>query len=86
LLDQSPLSAPSAPDVSDSDATRVLPKHSEQSVHEEKTVVGDVPRELLEAEKKFSQRTLPPPAEVPEHPLARLGGTVGVTRAVFASS
>lgn len=78
LLEQLPLSAAAEPDVSDTDATRVLPKHSEQSVHEEKTVVGDVPREVLEAEKKFSQRTLPPPAEAPEQPLDKTGAATPV--------
>jgi len=41
----------------------------DMSVHEERTVIGQIPREALEFERMFAQRTQPPPAdEVPTAP------------------
>lgn len=41
----------------------------EMSVHEERTVIGQIPREALEFERMFAQRTQPPPPEeVPTAP------------------
>lgn len=36
------------------------------SVHEEQTVIGQIPREALEFERMFAQRTQPPPADEPK--------------------
>jgi predicted Zn finger-like uncharacterized protein len=44
----------------DDDATRVM-QRTDFSVHEEPTVVGQIPIEALEAERRFAQRTIPPP-------------------------
>ena len=35
----------------------------EMSVHEERTVIGQIPREALEFERMFAQRTQPPPPD-----------------------
>jgi len=35
----------------------------EMSVHEERTVIGQIPKEALEFERMFAQRTQPPPPE-----------------------
>ena len=66
------------------DATRMMPRQGDLSVHEEPTMIGHVPAAALEAERRFSQPTAPPPAmseapveparralshDVPEHPL-----------------
>ena len=41
----------------------------DMSVHEERTVIGQIPREALEFERMFAQRTQPPPPEeVPTAP------------------
>jgi len=40
------------------------------SVHEERTVIGQIPKEALEFERMFAQRTQPPPPDAPEAPPA----------------
>jgi predicted Zn finger-like uncharacterized protein len=55
-----PFEVPAAPD---DDATRVMQRPTDFSVHEEPTVIGQIPAEALEAERRFSQRTVPPPKE-----------------------
>jgi predicted Zn finger-like uncharacterized protein len=47
--------------VADDDATRVMKRPLDFSVHDEPTVVGRIPVEALEAERRFAQRTVPPP-------------------------
>lgn len=37
----------------------------DMSVHEERTVIGQIPREALEFERMFAQRTQPPPPDAP---------------------
>lgn len=53
-----PLNVPVGPE---DDATRVMRRPADYSVHEEPTVIGRIPFEALEAERRFSQRTEPPP-------------------------
>lgn len=67
-LEQQPLAGAVAPELSASGATRVIPSYDDPSVHEEKTVIGQVPRELLEAERQLAQATLPSPAAAPSAP------------------
>jgi predicted Zn finger-like uncharacterized protein len=43
------------------DATRVVSR-PDFSVHDEPTVVGQIPAAALEAERRYAQRTVPPPA------------------------
>ena len=45
------------------DATRVLPKPNDLSVHDEPTVIGEIPAAALEAERRYAQRTMPAPAQ-----------------------
>ncbi len=47
----------------DDDATQIMrrPASEDYSVHEEPTVIGQIPREALEAERRFASRTEPPP-------------------------
>lgn len=45
----------------DDDATRIMQRPLDFSVHDEPTVVGQIPLEALEAERRFSQQTVPPP-------------------------
>jgi predicted Zn finger-like uncharacterized protein len=45
------------------DATRVMRKPQDFSVHDEPTVVGRIPQEALEAERRFAQSTVPPPKD-----------------------
>jgi predicted Zn finger-like uncharacterized protein len=45
------------------DATRVMRKPQDFSVHDEPTVVGRIPQEALDAERRFAQRTVPPPKD-----------------------
>jgi len=45
----------------DDDATRIMKRPLDFSVHDEPTVVGQIPLEALEAERRFSQQTEPPP-------------------------
>ena len=40
----------------------------EMSVHEERTVIGQIPKEALEFERMFAQRTQPPPPDTPSAP------------------
>jgi hypothetical protein len=40
----------------------------EMSVHEERTVIGQIPKEALEFERMFAQRTQPPPPDAPSAP------------------
>jgi predicted Zn finger-like uncharacterized protein len=47
--------------VAEDDATRVMRRPRDFSVHDEPTVVGRIPQEALEAERRFAQRTVPPP-------------------------
>ncbi len=56
----------SAPSLPDEDVTLIArPKGKASfSVHDEPTVIGQIPREALEFERRFAQRTLPPPAEM----------------------
>jgi hypothetical protein len=46
------------------DATRVFSR-PDFSVHDEATVVGQIPAAALEAERRYAQRTAPPPAHGP---------------------
>jgi hypothetical protein len=46
------------------DATRVFSR-PDFSVHDEATVVGQIPAAALEAERRYAQRTAPPPANGP---------------------
>jgi predicted Zn finger-like uncharacterized protein len=43
------------------DATRMMPKRADLSVHEEPTVIGQIPAAALEAERRYAQPTVPPP-------------------------
>lgn len=56
--------------VADDDATRVMKRPLDFSVHDEPTVVGRIPIEALEAERRFAQRTEPPPPPEAEEPAA----------------
>ena len=47
--------------TTDDDATRIMHRPLDFSVHDEPTVVGQIPLEALEAERRFSQDTVPPP-------------------------
>lgn len=49
--------------VADDDATRVIRKLQDYSVHDEPTVIGRIPQEALDAERRFAQRTVPPPRD-----------------------
>ncbi len=40
----------------------------EMSVHDERTVIGQIPKEALEFERMFAQRTQPPPPDAPSAP------------------
>jgi hypothetical protein len=51
------------------DATRVFSR-PDFSVHDEPTVVGQIPAAALEAERRYAQRTAPPPANDPAAPAA----------------
>ncbi len=44
------------------DATRALPKRYDFSEHDEPTVIGQIPAAALEAERRYAQGTMPPPA------------------------
>jgi hypothetical protein len=48
-------------DASD-DATAVMQQPDTFSVHDEPTVIGQIPEAALEAERSFARATLPPPA------------------------
>ena len=55
---------PVAPSLPADDVTTIAPPKPSAafSVHDEPTVIGQIPREALEFERAFAQRTLPPPA------------------------
>jgi predicted Zn finger-like uncharacterized protein len=40
----------------------------DMSVHDERTVIGQIPKEALEFERMFAQRTQPPPPDAPKAP------------------
>jgi predicted Zn finger-like uncharacterized protein len=40
----------------------------DMSVHDERTVIGQIPKEALEFERMFAQRTQPPPPDAPDAP------------------
>ena len=40
----------------------------DMSVHDERTVIGQIPKEALEFERMFAQRTQPPPPDKPSVP------------------
>ena len=40
----------------------------DMSVHDERTVIGQIPKEALEFERMFAQRTQPPPPDTPSSP------------------
>jgi len=42
----------------------------DMSVHDERTVIGQIPKEALEFERMFAQRTQPPPPDEPSKPTA----------------
>jgi len=42
----------------------------DMSVHDERTVIGQIPKEALEFERMFAQRTQPPPPDEPAKPSA----------------
>lgn len=50
----------------DDDATRIMMRPSDYSVHDEPTVIGQIPQEALDAERRFSLRTEPPPRDTEE--------------------
>ena len=52
--------SPATIDASE-DATRMMPKRGDLSVHEEPTVIGQVPAAALEAERRYALPTTPPP-------------------------
>jgi hypothetical protein len=54
--------------AAEDDATRVMRKPQDFSVHDEPTVIGRIPQEALEAERRFAQRTVPPPKDDAEPP------------------
>ena len=68
-----------APSLPEEDVTLIARPKSKASfsVHDEPTVIGQIPREALEFERRFAQRTLPPPAEVApaEPPVAQAPAT-----------
>jgi predicted Zn finger-like uncharacterized protein len=43
------------------DATRLMPKRGDLSVHDEPTVIGQIPAAALEAERRYALPTVPPP-------------------------
>jgi predicted Zn finger-like uncharacterized protein len=53
--------APATVDVGE-DATRMMPRRSDLTVHEEPTVIGQIPAAALEAERRYAQPTVPPPS------------------------
>jgi predicted Zn finger-like uncharacterized protein len=57
--------APATPPPADEDATRMMPKRADFSEHDEPTVIGQIPAAALEAERRYAQRTMPPPVEAP---------------------
>ena len=60
--------SPATIDVGE-DATRMMPKRGDLSVHEEPTVIGHVPAAALEAERGYALPTVPPPElETPAEP------------------
>lgn len=64
----SPVSAPHSAlsaDMREEDQTMIARSRfgDEMSVHEERTVIGQIPREALEFERMFAQRTQPPPPD-----------------------
>jgi len=70
-----PVSAPMhsamTDDLREEDRTMIARSRfgDDMSVHEERTVIGQIPREALEFERMFAQRTQPPPPEeVPTAP------------------
>lgn len=54
--------APATRPAANEDAPRVLPKRYDFSEHDEPTVIGQIPAAALEAERRYAQRTMPPPA------------------------
>lgn len=66
---QSPLAAPVpsafSDDMREEDRTMIARSRfgDETSVHEERTVIGQIPKEALEFERMFAQRTQPPPPD-----------------------
>ncbi|HYP99624.1 MAG TPA: zinc-ribbon domain-containing protein [Polyangiaceae bacterium] len=70
----SPLSAPIHSSISEEmreeDRTMIARSRfgDDMSVHEERTVIGQIPREALEFERMFAQRTQPPPPDAPDAP------------------
>lgn len=73
------MEALSLPEAND-EVTRVGSRLTDWSVHDEPTVIGQIPAAALEAERRFAQSTIPPPEpkdepvralphDVPEGPL-----------------
>jgi len=69
-----PLHSPLPAEMREEERTMIARSRfgDEMSVHEERTVIGQIPREALEFERMFAQRTQPPPPdeknEVPTAP------------------
>jgi len=73
---QAPVSAPrhsSMPaELREEDQTMIARSRfgDHMSVHDERTVIGQIPKEALEFERMFAQRTQPPPPDAPDAPPA----------------
>src|SRR4051812_3507208 len=65
---RSPLSAPVQPVQEERTMVTRSRFGDEMSVHEERTVIGQIPAEALEFERMFAQRTQPPPPDAPSAP------------------
>lgn len=60
------IASPESSHLREDDVTLIArPKASAFSVHDEATVIGQIPAEALAVERMLSQRTLPPPAGTP---------------------
>jgi predicted Zn finger-like uncharacterized protein len=60
-----PVHSPLPPEMREEERTMIARSRfgDEMSVHEERTVIGQIPREALEFERMFAQRTQPPPPD-----------------------
>jgi predicted Zn finger-like uncharacterized protein len=71
-----PVSAPShstmSAELREEDQTMIARSRfgDDMSVHDERTVIGQIPKEALEFERMFAQRTQPPPPDAPDSPAA----------------
>jgi len=65
-----PLHTPFSAEMREEERTMIARSRfgDDMSVHEERTVIGQIPREALEFERMFAQRTQPPPAHPADAP------------------